>query len=659
MKQKYQSFANRLTKKVLVTVLLIMLFTLTMTFIAAYRGMRGEIRGRYLSMMNVVAEKIHLEVKTMEIEAMNVSDEVEHHLSSPEAVMAALEKELRLNNFATGYFAAFEPDYFPEKGQWFEPYVYKQSDGSFRSDQVGSERHDYLKSDWYIRAMKEEKGFWTSPYIYRDETGNGGVFCTFVIPIRNETGRLVGVCGADLLLDNLMKDMRKIDDVSRTEGMQNIDERYNHLDFYSFIINDEGTYIAHPDKKRVLKENIMSHLGKDFLTIDNKRVASDMMQMKSGIESIMIDSLFADIYFTPVESTNWVMAIVVPKRALVQPILLLLFSLLSATGLGQILVWFICRRHIRKITKPLVALTQSTDEVANGNFQAPLPSLEHRDEICALRDSFATMQQSLVKYIQDLKETTAKETAMKSELNVARNIQMAMIPNKFPPFRKRQDIDIYGSLTPAKAVGGDLFDFFIRDDRLFFCIGDVSGKGVPAALMMTVVHYLFRSISTHFDEPNRIVEIMNDCLAADNKSLMFCTFFLGVLDLKTGQLVFCNAGHEAPYMITSEVERIAVDSNMALGVMEGMSFTTQEIQLPADALLFLYTDGLTEAMNLEKVLFGKERVEDALRQALKDGTTNAAGYVGRMIDEVAAFVKEAPQADDLTMLALGRLNMKQ
>ena len=233
---------------------------------------------------------------------------------------------------------------------------------------------------------------------------------------------------------------------------------------------------------------------------------------------------------------------------------------------------------------------------------------------------------------------------------------MSMIPNRFPPFPKRNDVDIYGSLTPAKTVGGDLFDFFIRDDRLFFCIGDVSGKGVPAALMMTVVHYLFRSISAHFDQPDRIVEIMNDCLAADNKSLMFCTFFLGVLDLKTGQLVFCNAGHEAPYMIASGVERIAVDANMALGVMEGMSFTTQEIQLPVNALLFLYTDGVTEAMNPEKVLFGKERVEDALRQALKDGTTNATGYVGRMTDEVAAFVKEAPQADDLTMLALGRLN---
>ena len=658
MKQKYQSFANRLTGKVLVTVLLIMLFTLAMTFIAAYRSMRGEIRGRYLSMRNVVTEKIHLEVKTIEIETANVSDEVEHHLASPETVMAALEKELRLNNCATGYFAAFEPDYFPEEGKWFEPYVYKRSDGSYLSDQVGSERHNYLESDWYQRAMKEKKGFWTSPYIYHNGTDYDGTFCTFVMPIRRADGRIIGVCGADLLLDDLMKDLREIDDVSRSEGMQNIDQRYKHLDFYSFIINDEGTYIAHPDKDCVLKENIMSHMGKDFLTIDNRRIANDMMQMKSGIETVMIDGSLADLYFNPVESTNWSMAIVVPKKALLQPIFLLLISLLSATGLGQILVWVICRRDIRKIAKPLEALTQSTDEVAKGNFEAPLPQLEYHDEISVLRDSVATMQQSLVQYMQDLKETTAKKTAIESELNVARDIQMSMIPDQYPPFPKRGDIDIYGSLTPAKAVGGDLFDFFIRDERLFFCIGDVSGKSVPAALMMTVVRYLFRSISPHFDEPGQIVKIMNDCLAADNKALLFCTFFLGVLDLKTGMLTYSNAGHEAPYVIASGVERLPVDVNIALGVMEGMTFTAQEMLLPANALLFLYTDGLTEATDQDKNLFGKKRVEDALRRAMDEGLTEAAGYVDRMIGEVAAFVKEAPQADDLTMLAIRNIKDK-
>ena len=246
---------------------------------------------------------------------------------------------------------------------------------------------------------------------------------------------------------------------------------------------------------------------------------------------------------------------------------------------------------------------------------------------------------------------------MESELNVAKKIQMSMIPNKFPPFPKRKDIDLFGSLTPAKTVGGDLFDYFIQGDRLFFCIGDVSGKGVPAALMMTVIHDLCRSFSSQSDDPKQIVEAMNDCYAADNKSMMFCTFFLGVLDLKTGLLRYCNAGHEAPYMVTSEVERIKVDPNMALGVVEGMQFTAQEKQLPDGGLLFLYTDGLTEATDENEGLFGRERVEQSLQNALDEGLTDGAAYIHRMTDDVAAFVKNASQSDDLTMLAL-RLSLK-
>ena len=522
MKLTSKSFANRLTRKVLVTVLIIMAVTLTMTFIAAYRAMRGETTGRYLGMMNVVSETILAEINGM------------------------------------------------EKGT------------------------------------------------------------------------------------NLSRELQRIDEECKQNGMRDIDWRFSHLDFYSFIIDKNGMYVAHPDSERVMKEHILSHVSDNFYS-DCKRTVQDMMQMKSGIAPMVVDDVWTDVYYTPIASTGWCLGMVVPKRALVTPMIILLFSLLSATGLGQILVWVICRREIRQATKPLVALTKSSDEVAKGNFEAPLPELEYQDEISALRDSFATMQQSLVTYIRDLEETTAKKAAMENELSVARKIQMSMIPNRFPPFPKRNDVDIYGSLTPAKTVGGDLFDFFIRDDRLFFCIGDVSGKGVPAALMMTVVHYLFRSISAHFDQPDRIVEIMNDCLAADNKSLMFCTFLLGVLDLKSGVLKYCNAGHEAPYIIHSTIERMPVDSNMALGVMEGMSFSPQEIKLKENSLLLLYTDGLTDATNPDGKLFGKERVDEVLRRALDEGIGNASEYIGRLTEEVAAYVKDAPQTDDLTMLAIRRL----
>ena len=289
------------------------------------------------------------------------------------------------------------------------------------------------------------------------------------------------------------------------------------------------------------------------------------------------------------------------------------------------------------------------------------------------------MQQSLVKYIQDLETTTAKKAAMENEMNTARRIQMSMIPLTSPPSPLTSHLDMYGSLTPAKTVGGDLFDYFIRDERLYFCIGDVSGKGVPAALMMTVVHYLFRSATANVDEPERIVEVINDCFSVGNKTMMFCTFFLGVLDLKTGLLQFCNAGHEAPFMIggtdesghegEKEVRRLKIEPNTAIGVKGGLAFTAEEILLKPGTLLFMYTDGLTDATNASGKRFGLERVTAVLQQTagnqgdrfMIDGSSrnqatcpldSPASYVRRMTDEVAAYVGDAPQADDLTMLVI-------
>ena len=642
--KKPGSFVNRLTLKVLRTVLLLMLVTLSVTFIVAYWALRGETVGRYLGMRGVVKEKISLEIKTIEIGARNVADDVAAHLGSPEAVMAALEKEIHLNNFADGYFAAFEPDYFPKAGKWFEAYAYKQADGSYRSGQVGSAQHDYLNTDWYQRARQQKEGFWTDPYVY-----NGGVYCSFVMPVADGEGRMVGVCGADLLLKNLIKDLHNID-------------KDSPLNFYSFIINRSGTYIAHPDEKRVLKDSMMAHVTDNFYS-DCKRTVRDMLQMKSGIDPVVVDGKWTDVYYTPIASPGWSLAIVVPKRALVTPMIVLLLNLLVVTGLGQILVWIICRWNIRKATNPLVALTHSADEVAKGNFEAPLPDLEYQDEICNLRDSFATMQQSLVKYIQDLETTTAKKAAMENEMNTARRIQMSMIPLTSHPSPLTSHLDMYGSLTPAKTVGGDLFDYFIRDERLYFCIGDVSGKGVPAALMMTVVHYLFRSATANVDEPERIVEVINDCFSVGNKTMMFCTFFLGVLDLKTGLLQFCNAGHEAPFMIggtdesghegEKEVRRLKIEPNTAIGVKGGLAFTAEEIQLKPGTLLFMYTDGLTDATNASGTRFELERVTAVLQQtAERQQDGESAAYVRRMTDEVAAYVGDAPQADDLTMLVI-------
>ena len=262
------------------------------------------------------------------------------------------------------------------------------------------------------------------------------------------------------------------------------------------------------------------------------------------------------------------------------------------------------------------------------------------------------MQHSLKDYIEELKETTASKAAIEKELKVAHDIQMSMLPKTFPPYPERNDIDIYGTLTPAKDVGGDLFDFYIRNERLFFCVGDVSGKGVPASLVMAVTRSLFRNISTHLSEPNLIIKALNSALADGNETNMFVTLFLGVLDLHTGSLQYCNAGHNSPMVIGQDVQTLPCDPNLPIGVMTDWDFTCQEIRLEPQTTVFLYTDGLNEAEDATHAQFDEARIVSVVSSLLAVGDNNPETFVRTMSESVHAFVGEAEQSDDLTMLAV-------
>ena len=227
-----------------------------------------------------------------------------------------------------------------------------------------------------------------------------------------------------------------------------------------------------------------------------------------------------------------------------------------------------------------------------------------------------------------------------------------MIPVKFPPFPERKDIDIYGYLTPAKSIGGDLYDFFIRDDKLFFCIGDVSGKGIPAALVMSVMHFMFRIVSNKEDDPKIILETMNNLYASENNSSIFCTFFLGVLDLKTHLLHYCNAGHELPILITNEINEIPVNANLALGLFKGKVYRPEEIQLSPGSVFLLYTDGLKEAINKDEECFGVERIKASLQHVVDKGPAESSVYIRKLVNDVENYMGDTPPADDLTLLAI-------
>ena len=307
---------------------------------------------------------------------------------------------------------------------------------------------------------------------------------------------------------------------------------------------------------------------------------------------------------------------------------------------------------IYQMVKPLKEFTDSVVSIAEGNLDTPLPDIHSEDELKQLRDSFEYMQHSLKQHITDLQATTASKERLQSELRIAHDIQMGMIPTSFP---QRQDLDLFASMTPAKEVGGDLYDFIIEGDELFFIIGDVAGKGVPASLYMAVTRTLFRNLAGNYQSAANIVREMNHAIASTNDSYVFVTVFVGVLDMKTHYLTYCNAAHNAPVMITTEGEcsLLEVETNLPIGVEDRYNYDEQQVDFPPGSALLLYTDGLTEAMYFSndgsRKLFGEQRV---LHDVEKNSKASAIEVIDFLKQHVSVFADGTEQSDDLTMLFL-------
>ena len=251
--------------------------------------------------------------------------------------------------------------------------------------------------------------------------------------------------------------------------------------------------------------------------------------------------------------------------------------------------------------------------------------------------------------VRRLNESQLSKERTDSELRIAQSIQSEMLPTHDI---HRPDVDISGKQVTALEVGGDLYDYFIRDEKLYFCIGDVSGKGVPSSLVMAVIHSHFRSLGQHESNPVRIMQAINETASEGNETNMFVTMFIGVLDLPTGRLRYCNAGHDAPLLINHSVEPMTVNANLPVGLFEDFKYCLQEMLLPSNATLLLYTDGLTETANKERKLFGLQRIIDTTQSCMEKGQTAPAELMDHLHVEASLFANGAQQSDDLTMLVI-------
>lgn len=330
MEQKSKTTAKKQGWHVFFTVSIVILVITGLSYWAFHEAMRAETNVRYAGLQSVVSTQLNKTIKTMEMSAVNVFNEVEKHMNTPEAVIQALESEAALNPEVRGYFAAFELDFFPQQGKWFEPYVHHTDSTKFEMTQVGSARHDYTQSAWYKHAKELKMSFWTEPYYYYDGTNISGHYCSFVKPVYTDDGKLACVCGADITFEWLTKSLQRIDEYCRSEQQINKYRLMRDFQFFSMVVDRDGSCIVHPDGKKA--------------SLTNPDVLANLQQQKPGVIDMEVAGVPSCVYYGPIDGIDWSVAVVVPKSDIAKPFVYMRWLLFVIAVIGMVVVGVVCKR---------------------------------------------------------------------------------------------------------------------------------------------------------------------------------------------------------------------------------------------------------------------------------------------------------------------------
>ena len=624
------SFPLRLSLVVLGFVSLLFTLSFWGSSHSARKFVQNESIERAQSALDNTILRINHVLKSVEITVHNMSWLVMENLDKPENLYAITEHIVKSNDFISGSAIAFEPYYYDAYGCFYSPYSYRDGD-EIKSIQLGNNEYDYHFMDWYQIPKLLNSPYWSEPYY--DEGGGNIIMTTYAYPIYDENGIVIAMFTADLSLEWFAEQVNSI-------------KPYPNA--YNVMIGRGGTFLVHQQKDYILNETIYTSAR---MNADQKMVqtARKMVNGMQGMVEFERQGTRFDLFYAPVKATGWSVGVACLHSDIFSSVENVRKYSYILGILGLMLMTLICFLVVRRMSRPLIEIAGAAIDIAHGNLKTELPEINTNDEINTLCDSFLTMQQSLINYIDQLKSTTAKKERIESELRIARALQLGMVPKVFPPFPEREDVDLFARVIPAREVGGDLYDFFIEDEKLYFIIGDVSGKGVPASLVMAVTCRLFRTIASYVKTPEGIVSTLNNALSESNESNMFCTAFVGILDLKNGCLQYCNAGHNPPLVISQEgdAQVLKVTQNLAMGVWYDFVYQGETYNMDLGSTLFLYTDGVTEAEDVNKSLYGEERLLELLqKQELQSPRT----ITENVLKDIERYTVGTEQSDDITIL---------
>jgi len=516
---------------------------------------------------------------------------------------------------------------------------------------------DPRQRPWYIQTVENNALTWTDVYrLVRTEEFS--IACA--MPYYDAQGNIAGVAATS---QNLIF---MVDEALSNTGYSAGETQY------SFIVNEQGQIVVSQNMETDVEGNV---IWEDWLNSDNADLADaaqNMIARKSSAQRVQMDGTEYFIAYAPIETLPWSFVVAIEAEEVIAPALasegriitmmnealrdidLIIVTVVSAflgvVACAVLLTGYMSRKFARALTQPVTTLQEGVRQIADGNLEHII-DLHTGDEIEELGRSVNRMALELKEYIANLQTVTAAKERIGAELHIASQIQSSMLPCTFPPFPDRDEFDIYASMIPAKEVGGDFYDFFfIDEDTLAVVIADVSDKGVHSALFMVIAKTLIKSKAQSGMSPKEVFETVNNLLCEGNEARMFVTAFLGYLHLPTGRFTYVNAGHNPPLAKQDGVwDKIRTKSGFVLALAKNREYAQDEFLIRANDEIFLYTDGVTEAMNRTDQLFGEERLFEAVDR--HDGAP-LSRFAQSLKQEIDQFAEGVDQADDITVLVL-------
>ena len=615
----------------LVNVVLLLLLVLATGWFAR-RTILDDARRDTQATAQEAAQRLDGALHGVTITTQGISDLVAGAQLSPDELIATLRAMVEATPGCVGGLLVLEPR---ERGDLpFARYVaVAGNDRDFVAD-----GYPFRDQGWYLRTVASPAGWWSEPYLNR--TAGDVWMVTYNVPLR-EPGRGVrtrGMVSLDLPLSHLTE---PIDSLAHLPGWR------------VTLVAPAGTLALNPEVGVERLETLDEYIRRAGRA--DLQEAAQAVRLRRPLQHAHVDAVSGERRYTvvePVGDTGWNLLVAQSYDLITERLNQALWMLAAVGTLLALVCMLVVRKLARHISQPVERLSASAARLAEGDYAMPVPYVGRRDEVGQMARTLEHARGSIRQQLREIGDMTAARQKLESELSIAREIQQAMLPPGRVIDREHAHLEAYARLEPAKAVGGDFYCFIPTDpDGLWFAIGDVSDKGVPAALFMARTVTVLEVAAGIHPSPERVLAEASRRLVQGNDACMFATVLCGRVDVRSGACVLASAGHDAPLLLHADGrhEVLPVRPGPPLGFEEGDAFPLWSGQLPAGATLLAWTDGITEAFDAGNLAFGVERIPDALQP----GAT-AREQCDGLIARVHAFTEPAPQSDDITALAIRR-----